>query len=387
MAIKAIIQDGQKFYEVFVKGRDNNGKQVARRKTGITSERKAKDIEFEFKKELEALAGAETPWSWGDWYAECIKRMKLTYKEGTLMGYDGGLKKWLPKEWAKKELPSITKADVYELIFETISVQGASINTQKNTFKKIHKIFEMAVDEGILARNPASGITVKVPEPEQAVLNANEADLLLLRAKEACHRFYPVWAFALMTGMRSGEMYALRWSDIDLDTGLISITKQWTSKDGLHATKANRNRVVPINPDLRRFLTELTLSGGHTETLWDGVNKCEVTFTDYVLPRLVEWNHGEQAAVLADFCRTIGITEVKFHDLRATFITNMLTQGVALVTVMSIVGHRKMSTTDRYVRLAGVGIKGATEKLGYNIPEQSQGKVIQLVFPNNAGPS
>jgi integrase len=384
MSITAYIEDGQKLYEVFVKGRDNNGKQVARRKRGVTSERKAKEVEFEFKKELEAIAGAETPWTWGDWYAECLKRMKLTFKKSTVELYDGCLKKWLPADWSKKELPDFTKTDIYEFIFETMSTE-ASMNLRRATFKRIHRIFAMAVEEGILVRNPANGITVKVPEPEQAVLNSNEADLLLIRAKESCHRFYPIWAFALMTGMRSGEMYALRWSDIDLETGLISITKQWTSKDGIHATKANRNRVVPINPDLRRFLTELKLMGGYTETLWDGVNKCEVTYKDYVLPRLVEWHNGEQAAVLEDFCKSIGVTEVKFHDLRATFITNMLAQGVSLVAVMAIVGHRKMSTTDKYVRLAGVGIQGATEKLGYRIPEQNPGKVIQLVFPKGSG--
>lgn len=41
-----------------------------------------------------------------------------------------------------------------------------------------------------------------------------------------------------------------------------------------------------------------------------------------------------------------------------------------------------MSTTDKYVRLVGVGIKGATEKLGYNLPQQNQGQVIQRVFGN-----
>ena len=106
MSITAYIEDDKKFYEVFVKGRDSKGRQVAQRKRGITSDRKAKDFEFEFKKELEVLAGTETPWTWGDWHAECLKRMKLTYKEGTMMGYEGGLKKWMPSDWAKKELPT-----------------------------------------------------------------------------------------------------------------------------------------------------------------------------------------------------------------------------------------------------------------------------------------
>jgi len=61
---------------------------------------------------------------------------------------------------------------------------------------------------------------------------------------------------------------------------------------------------------------------------------------------------------------------VKFHDLRATFITNMLAQGVPITIVMKIVGHSKMSTTDEYNRLAGVAVKGSTNKLGYNLPDE-----------------
>ena len=63
--------------------------------------------------------------------------------------------------------------------------------------------------------------------------------------------------------------------------------------------------------------------------------------------------------------------EIKFHDLRATFITNMLAKGVALNVVMSIVGHRRIATTDIYNRLAGVGVKGSTNKLSYGLHFQT----------------
>ena len=67
-----------------------------------------------------------------------------------------------------------------------------------------------------------------------------------------------------------------------------------------------------------------------------------------VLPHPREWKNGEQAKVTREFCQVIGVTPIDFHDLRATFITNMLAQGVSLAKVMAIVGHRKTATTDRY---------------------------------------
>ncbi len=85
--------------------------------------------------------------------------------------------------------------------------------------------------------------------------------------------------------------------------------------------------------------------------------------SDHVLPRLSEWARGDQAMVLKNFCASIGITPIKFHDLRATFITNMLAQGVPLVKVMAVVGHKQMKTTVMYLRLAGEPMLWGTQLL------------------------
>ena len=248
----------------------------------------------------------------------------------------------------------------------------------------------MAVEDDILGKNPAMGISIKIPPAKKKVINSNEANILLRIAKECNHRFYYHWTFALFTGMRNGELYALRWPDIDFETGLISVTKQWTSKDGLHSTKSNSNRVVPISKELKKLLLELKSKGGFRERLFEGMNNAKkypeghpergpLEIDDFVLPRLREWRHGIQSKILSAFCQQLGIEEVKFHDLRATFITNMLAQGVPLVKVMAIVGHSEMSTTNEYLRLAGVDIKkDTTDKLGYYLANDSTCNVAML---------
>ena len=185
---------------------------------------------------------------------------------------------------------------------------------------------------------------------------------------------------ALFTGMRNGEIYALRVSDVDLDAGIIHVSKQFTSKDGLHETKTNLSRVVPIADELKPLLKWLMFKGVYKGTLWkwkDEAKQERVSFVweNLLLPRIREWRQGDQSRLLRDFCKGISIPEVKFHDLRATFITNMLSKGAALNVVMSIVGHRRIATTDIYNRLAGVGVKGSTNKLSYGLHFQS--------FPNN----
>jgi integrase len=362
--IKSYIKDGKKYYEVYVSDRNQNKKLIAKRKRGIKSDREAKEIEFQFKSELRILAGLKASWTWEKWHEEFLKRVRLNFKNSTLATYDGYLKKWIPKNWLTKNLELITTEDVYAMIQLSSSKLGSV--SQKNILKMTRRIFHIAMEEGLIARNPAQSIIIRVSQTVQKVLTARETDLLLKEAKQTKHRFYYVWAFAVMTGMRSGEMYALKWTDIDLEAGIISVNKQWTNKDGVHELKTHDWRVVPMNQDLRQLLNEIKASNNLDE---------------HVLPRLAEWTHGDQAKILRNFCESIGVTSVKFHDLRATFITNMLAQGVPLVKVMSIVGHKKMETTDIYLRLAGVDVKGATEALGYSTPKEvSTENVISVNF-------
>ena len=378
--IKSYLKDGKKLYQVIVRKKDSKGKQHCKKKSNLSSERKAKEIEFQLQNEMnELISGEGIFWNWGEWHEECLKKMRLSFKISTLKGYDGCLKKWLSKEFVELPIDKIKAQDIYKVIFENVG-DKVSPHYQRNLLKMIRRILEMALEEGIITRNPAIALKVKVPKTQQKVLNSKEAEILLSEAFKCNHRFYKVWAFALMTGMRSGEMFALRWQDVDLETGFISINKQWTNKDGLAPPKNREDRKVPINNDLRRLLMEFTARNeSYSQELWDSRSKKTVAIDDFVLPRLKEWEHGEQAQVLRSFCQALGTSEIRFHDLRATFITNMLSQGASLVQVMSIVGHRKMSTTDEYLRLAGVGIKGATKKLSYKLPQEvSEGKVVSL---------
>jgi integrase len=221
----------------------------------------------------------------------------------------------------------------------------------------------MALDHGHIDCNPARGLMVKVPESEKTVLTALEVKTLLQEAKITDHRFYPIWVIALFTGMRSGELYALRRSDLDLENRIIHVARSWSSKNGFTSTKNQKTRVVPISDELGSFLREWKLKNGKTE---------------FVLPHLTEWMRGDAAEVLRDFCKSLAITPIRFHDLRATFITNLLTRGESLARVMAIVGHSDIEPTNVYLRLAGVELKGATDKLGYEIPDNQQAAVYRL---------
>ena len=384
MAIKTYkSKEGKKLYEVYV-GIIARGRFLQKRRRKdfqgnfITSFPKAKKVEFELRRELVGQKEGQLIWKWKDWLGECLRKMRFSLKYSTVTNYKTVLGKWVPEDWSKRELQTITKSEVHNLIFEKMFC--ATPHQKKNCHKMLKRVFEMAVEEGVINKNPVKGITIPLPSPEQKVLTAQEADNLLKEAKICNHRFYFHWAVALFTGMRNGEIYALRATDVDLEAGIIRVSKQFTSRDGLHETKTNLSRVVPIANELKPLLKWLMAKGGYKGTLWkwkDAAKQEKVSFIwdNLLLPRVREWRQGDQSRLLRDFCRGIGIPEVKFHDLRATFITNMLSRGAALNVVMSIVGHRKIATTDVYNRLAGVGVKGSTNKLSYGLHFQS--------FPNN----
>ena len=364
MAIKMKLKNGKRIFEVYVNGRDKSGKRIQMRRRSLDTIRKAEEAEFELKRELAKLKECGVEPRWSEWTLEALKLMKVNYRPSTLYSYEKTLAKWIPKDWSNRALREFSRTTVHEFIYEQMP-EETTLNTRKFVLKIVKRIFQMAIDHGKLEKNPCHGINVRVPERDKKVLTNSEAESFLKRAGETNHRFFPIWVVALFTGMRSGELFALKWSDVDVEASTISVSKAWNSKNGFTPTKNQRSRVVPISEEFLQFLKELRLKRGKTE---------------FVLPHLQEWERGSASLVTRTFCKSIGVTEVKFHDLRATFITNLLSRGVPLAQVMSVVGHADMETTNVYLRKAGVEVRGSTENLGYGLPSLESAQILS--FPS-----
>ncbi|MCK6596761.1 MAG: site-specific integrase [Bdellovibrionaceae bacterium] len=363
MAIKSYTSKGKKLFEVYVNGFNSRGKRIQMRKRGVESITKAKDLEFEFERELALHKNAEVHLRWSEWYLECISLLKVSCRPSTVYSFEKVCTKWINKHFDEKELRSISKLDIHELIHEKVVGEKVTPHTRKYVLKLVKRTLQMAVDHGKLDKNNALGLQVKVPETDQKVLTNSEVEKLLQFAHSTNHHFYPVWLVALFTGMRSGELYALKWTEVDFETKSIHVIQSWNSKNGFTPTKNQKNRVVPISEDLINFLKEQRLRATN----------------EFVLPRLNEWERGDAAHVLGQVCIALGITKIRFHDLRATFITNLLSRGESLARVMAIVGHADIETTNVYLRKAGIELAGGTDKLGYSVPQANSGKILRLV--------
>lgn len=351
MSIKEYQVKGKKNYEVYVNiGFDGNKKRLQKRRKGFTSYAKAQRAETEFKRRLlNQKYSNHRDYTFAEFIDYCLANLMGELKTSTTKNYEGTLKKRVVPFIGKIRLEDVTPEHIRSLIHSDLLCE-LSPNSKKNILKMLRRIFVLAQEEKLVSQNPAKSVKIKVPETLKKALSASEAKELVILSREQKHPYAPVWCLALMTGMRSGELWALRWGDVDFERSLITVSRSWSSKNGFGSTKSQNYRSVPISNELESFLQEILMEG-------------DCSPEDFVLPRLKEWKRGEAAKVLRAFCEAIGITSVKFHELRATFITLLLSSGVPHVKVMKIVGHSDLKITMGYVRLTGKDVVGATNVL------------------------
>ncbi len=124
------------------------------------------------------------------------------------------------------------------------------------------------------------------------------------------------------TGLRRSEIFNLQWNDIDWDNKRVTI----------HARKNNTSMIIPIKEVVFKML----------KSMFTSASSC------YVFPgtdgKRTTYKTGFNAA-----CKRANITDLRFHDLRHTFASDLINSGADLRTVQSLMGHKNIVSTIRYV--------------------------------------
>lgn len=175
--------------------------------------------------------------------------------------------------------------------------------------------------------SPVYGLRIVVKEERRPeILKLDEMRKLLSEARAVNHEWYFVWAVALLTGMRNGEF---RWSDVDLDKGLITVQRSFNKRTGeFKSTKAGYWRTVPVSGELRGLLMVMRGAGAGKTTTTRNRNPTDRDDDYFVFPRIDQWRQGQQAKILKQFCNSVGLPPIKFHTLRACFATQLISEGV-----------------------------------------------------------
>jgi len=134
----------------------------------------------------------------------------------------------------------------------------------------------------------------------------------------------PIVTVAVHTGMRKSELFGLKWNRVNFDQGIISVLD----------TKNTERRDIPMDETVKATLQALPRTGDHVFSNENGQG------------------FGSVRKSFDSAVRKSGITDFRFHDLRHTFASNLVMEGVDIMTVKELMGHKDLTMTLRYAHLA-----------------------------------
>ena len=234
----------------------------------------------------------------------------------------------------KAHLPEQAKAITKRTVAEYIEKRAETVKpgTVAKEMSVLKHCLRLAVEWGELNQNPAAGARLpQLPPGKTRYLTPGEL--------KAALEIAPDWlrapmAFAACTGVRRGEMLALRWMDVDMKNRRLY----------LRETKNGALRILPIPESALTVLNSLP-QGAAGDPVFAEVDAAFLSvYTKRVFKRL-------------------GIPDASFHTLRHTAASWMVQQGVDLYAVGQILGHKTPRMTQRYAHLSPDYLAGAVGKI------------------------
>jgi integrase len=261
---------------------------------------------------------------------------------------------------------------------------GLAPRTVGHVHRAIHKALKVGVEWGVVQRNAAEvARPPKVDATELEILSAEQARTLLEKLKG--QPLYPLVVLGLATGMRRGELLALRWCDVDLDGGKLRVEQslEQTKVGGLRfkapKTKHGRRSIslaASVVAELRTHWKQqqeqrlrLGLGKAPRDALvfpkWDGT------------PRVPTTTSTEWMRTLAQF----KLPPVSLHTLRHTHVSQLIASGMDVLTISRRLGHGSPTIT-----LGVYGhLFGSADDRAADVIERAFGKVLANATENTAG--
>lgn len=216
----------------------------------------------------------------------------------------------------------------------------------------LSSLFNLAIDHELIESNPVTRVKkFRENNQKERYLNANETkSLMTILGQPAAHGIHnlvivAIIHFLLLTGVRKREAMDMRWSDVDLSTGV------WL----LGENKSGKARRINLNQDALQILQQLPkqslfiFSNPETGQPYNDIRK---TF-DKIM-------------------HAAGIYNMRIHDLRHNFASLAVNSGQSLYVVQHLLGHASPQTTQRYAHLQSDTLKQASEDIAAALRSQSQ---------------
>ena len=244
--------------------------------------------------------------------------------------------------WFRERVAEEIKPQDIERKLSGLAEEGRKSATVNRYRALLSLIFSLAVRNGKIAANPVRQVKRRTENNERVrFLDSDEETALRAKIQALCPEHEPEFDLALHTGMRRGEQYPLRWQDVDLKRGIITVPR----------SKHGEARHIQINSAAHAALLKLRERG-------DGVG---YVCPGYEGPRSRDWRHWFEDAIEA-----ARIPNFRWHDIRHTFASRLVMAGVPLRAVQLLLGHKRIETTLRYCHLGDTHLREAVERLTAN---------------------
>ena len=220
--------------------------------------------------------------------------------------------------------------------------KGLSPKTVRNIHQILESAMKLAVEQKLIMKDPTAGCALpKVEKKEMKTLPVEQLASFLREAKES--GVFELYYLDLATGLRRGELLGLKWTDIDLEKGELQVKRQVARIEGgiVEAPLKTKNayRTLPLAEDVVAILKQQRKKAGSSPWVFPSPNGGPIS-PDSVLRKL----HG--------MLKRAGLTRVRFHNLRHTFATLALQNGVDIKTVSAMLGHFSAGfTLDTYAHV------------------------------------
>lgn len=353
-------------------GYDTNGKQIIKSMSwtppaGITAkqaEREVNRLALEFEAKVTGQDCAEmSSMKVSDFCNRYLELSKTTLSPTTYAFYSSIIEQIIKPALGHMRLNAVRPIHAQQFIQQ---LQGDGIrndgrgdklsaSTVKRYFTVLKAIFAKAYKLDLIDRNPTDTAKLDMPiveETEIQIFTAEEAGKMLACLSSEPIMFQVLIHMAIVTGMRRGELVAIKWNSIDLKNKIISVKRSNYKLSGQEIqTKTTKTKKSIREIAIPEYLVEL-LRRHHSEQMqnafrlgdkWVGAGW---VFT--------QWN-GEPmnpqtpTRQFAKFLEKNNIPHRKFHALRHTSATLLLSSGTNIKNVAARLGHTQLSTTNRYV--------------------------------------
>ena len=344
-----------------------NQKTITVRGTKPEAEAKLAELLNQYNKgeyiEPSTLTTGEWLQRWIDMYVKNSRKKRLR----TIETYESVVRRHLIPAFDKVPLQKLSAGHIQHY-YNTSSLSSTNLHQHHNI---LHQALKVAVvNERLLNINPAE-LVVEKPVAnrnlEMNVWDEVEVRKFLLVAREAGIQEETFYTLAIETGMRKGEICGLKWEDVDLVARRLAVKRtllRASPEPILGPPKVGRSRAVAISPQTSGLLKRHRIKQNELKlSLGDGYVDQDFVFTKENGGPLQINNFAQRS--FAKLIDEAGVKKIRFHDLRHTCATLLLSQEVNPKIVQERLGHSDISMTlNRYSHITPTMQDKAAQLLG-----------------------